>query len=248
MIKARAYLIDDEHKALEILRSKLERYCPQLDIIGASQSPEKAIDEIEQLKPDLIFLDISMPEMTGFDLLKAIPNPTFEVIFVTAYDEFAIEAIRHCAIGYIVKPADKDDLIEAVHNAVENINRKESLERNKQLIENLGVQTFQKKKIVIPTQKGLEFIPIPNIIRCEGVDGYTTIYLKGGKKMLSSNSIGHFVKMLDNSLFYQVHKSHIINLDHIISYLNEGYIQLSEKHTVPVARSKRSDFLETLRG
>lgn len=247
-MKARAYLIDDERKALAILRTKLERYCPQLEIIGESQNPKTAIKEIAQLEPDLLFLDISMPEMTGFDLLKAIPNPTFEVIFVTAYDEFAIEAIRHCAIGYIVKPADKDDLIDSVRKALENIERKDSLEKNKQLIANLGVQTFKKKKIVVPTQKGLEFIPMPSIIRFEGVDGYTNIFLEGGRSMLSSNSIGHFVKMLDHSLFYQVHKSHVINLDHIVSYLNEGYVLLSEKHQVPVSRNKRSDFLETLKG
>ncbi len=248
MVNIRAYLVDDERKALAILRSKLERYCPQVTIVGETQSPKTAIIQIQELQPDVIFLDISMPEMTGFDMLKSIPNPAFEIVFVTAYDEYAIEAIRHCAIGYIVKPADKDDLIDAVHKTIENIDRKNSLEKNKQLIANLGVQTFRKKKIVVPTQKGLEFIPIPSIIRCEGVDGYTTIYLEGGKKMLSSNSIGHFVKMLDNALFYQVHKSHVINLDHIITYLNEGSIYLSEKHTVPVARGKRADFLNVLKG
>lgn len=243
----RAYLVDDERKALAILRSKLERYCPQLTIVGESQSPKTAITEIQELKPDIIFLDISMPEMTGFDMLKSIPDPAFEIIFVTAYDEYAIEAIRHCAIGYIVKPADKDDLITAVHKAIQNVEHKDSLAKNKQLIANLGVQTFQKKKIVVPTQKGLEFIPIPSIIRCEGVDGYTKLYLEGGKSMLSSNSIGHFVKMLDNTLFYQVHKSHLINLDHIIAYLNEGYVQLTESNTVPVSRNKRSDFLNNFK-
>ena len=177
----RAYLVDDERKALAILRSKLERYCPQLTIVGESQSPKNAITEIQELQPDVIFLDISMPEMTGFDMLKSIPNPAFEIIFVTAYDEYAIEAIRHCAIGYIVKPADKDDLITAVHKAIQNVEHKDSLAKNKQLIANLGVQNFQKKKIVVPTQKGLEFIPIPSIIRCEGVDGYTKLYLEEGK-------------------------------------------------------------------
>jgi len=243
----RAYLVDDERKALAILRSKLERYCPQLTIVGESQSPKNAITEIQELQPDVIFLDISMPEMTGFDMLRSIPNPAFEIIFVTAYDEYAIEAIRHCAIGYIVKPADKDDLITAVHKAIQNVEHKDSLAKNKQLIANLGVQNFQKKKIVVPTQKGLEFIPIPSIIRCEGVDGYTKLYLEEGKTMLSSNSIGHFVKMLDKTTFYQVHKSHLINLDHIIAYLNEGYVQLTENNKVPVSRNKRSDFLNNFK-
>lgn len=247
-MKIKAFLIDDERKALAILRNKLERYCPQLEIVGESQNPKEAITQIEQLQPDLVFLDIAMPEMTGFEMLEAMIAPNFEVIFVTAFDEYAVDAIRHCAIGYIVKPADKDDLIAAVDKATANIEQKQSLEKNKQLIANLGVQSFHKKKIIVPTQKGLEFIPVPTIIRCEGVDGYTNIHLEGGQKMMSSNSIGHFAKMLDSALFYQIHKSHIINLDHINSYLNEGYVYLTEQHRVPVARNKRASFINALRG
>jgi two-component system LytT family response regulator len=247
-MKIRVVIVDDERKAIAILRSKLERYCPQLEIVGETQSPQEGIKLIAELEPDLVFLDIAMPEMNGFEMLKAIENPNFEIIFITAFDEYAIEAIRHCAIGYIVKPVDKEDLIKTIHNAIVNIESKQALEKNKQLIANLGAQTFQKKKIVIPTQKGLEFVPIPSIIRCEGIDGYTKIYLTGGVTKLSSNSIGHFVRMLDNELFYQVHKSHLINLDHIISYLNEGYVFLSEKNQAPVSRNKRIAFLNTLKG
>lgn len=244
---AQAYLIDDERKALAILRSKIERYCPQLEIIGQNQSPKVAILEIEELQPDLVFLDISMPEMDGFEMLKAIKNPTFEIIFVTAFDEYAIEAIRHCAIGYIVKPADKDELIGAVHKALVNIESKNALQKNKQLIANLGVQTFQKKKIVVPTQEGLEFIAIADIIRCEGTEGYTTIYLKNGQQHLSSQNIGHFVKMMTTPNFYQVHKSHLINLDYLDRYLNEGYAILAENHNVPVSRTRRAAFLDKIK-
>lgn len=246
-MKARAYLIDDERKAIAILRSKLERYCPQLEIIGENQNPKTAIVEIETLQPDIIFLDISMPEMDGFEMLQAIKNPNFEIIFVTAYDDYAIDAIRHCAIGYIVKPADKDDLIAAVHKAMISIGKKDALTKNKQLISNLGVHTFQNKKIVVPTQEGLEFITIASIIRCEGTDGYTTIYLQEGKKHLSSQSVGHFVKMLSGPSFYQVHKSHLINLDYLDRYLNEGYVILSENHNVPVSRNRRVAFLDKIK-
>jgi len=246
-MKIKTIIVDDERKALAILRTKLERYCPQIDIVAETQQPHEALKLIDSLQPDLVFLDIAMPKMNGFDLLKAIENPTFEIIFVTAFDKYAIEAIRHCAIGYIVKPADKDELIGAVHKALVNIESKNALKKNKQLIANLGVQTFQKKKIVVPTQEGLEFITIADIIRCEGTDGYTTIYLKGGQQHLSSQSIGHFVKMMTTPNFYQVHKSHLINLDYLDRYLNEGYVILSENHNVPVSRTRRAAFLDKIK-
>lgn len=247
MIKINAILIDDEPKALAILRNKIERLCPNINIIGTSQDPQKAIEILITLKPDLVFLDIAMPEMNGFDLLAKITNPEFEIIFATAFDNYAIDAISHCAIGYLVKPVDNEDLIKAVNKAIENIERKDSLEKNKQLIANLGVQTFQKKKIVVPTQEGLEFIRIADIIHLEGVNGYTKINLVNNNNFVSSQSIGHFMGMLTNTAFYQVHKSHIINLDHIERYLNEGYVLLSDNHKAPVSRSKRQDFLEFLK-
>ncbi|PHS64800.1 MAG: DNA-binding response regulator [Flavobacterium sp.] len=242
-----AILIDDERKALAILKNKIERKCPNVTILGETQSPIEGLSLIEKLKPQLVFLDIAMPEMSGFDLLRKIENPTFEIIFVTAFDTYAIDAINHCAIGYLVKPVDNNDLIISVNKAILNIEDKSALKKNKLLIENLGVQTFQKKKIVIPTQNGLEFVKIEEIIHCEGVDGYTKIYFEKHKPMLSSNSIGHFNKLLENHEFYLVHKSHLINLNHIEKYLNEGSLILTHNHKVPVSRNRRSDFLNTLR-
>ena len=246
-MKITALLIDDERKALAILKNKIERKCPNVTIIGETQSPVEGLTLIENLKPQLVFLDIAMPEMSGFDLLEKIENPTFEIIFVTAFDTFAIDAINHCAIGYLVKPVDNQELIASVNKAVLNIEDKTALEKNKLLIENLGVQTFQKKKIVIPTQNGLEFVTIEEIIHCEGVDGYTKIYFENRKSMLSSNSIGHFNKLLENQDFYLIHKSHLINLGHIEKYLNEGSVIMTNNYKLPVSRNRRSDFLNSLK-
>ena len=246
-MKITAILIDDERKALAILKNKIERKCPNVTIIGETQSPLEGLTLIEKLKPQLVFLDIAMPEMSGFDLLEKIENPAFEIIFVTAFDTYAIEAINNCAIGYLVKPVDNQELIVSVSKAILNIEEKTALEKNKLLIENLGVQTFQKKKIVIPTQNGLEFVKIEEIIHCEGVDGYTKIYFENRKPMLSSNSIGHFNKLLENQDFYLVHKSHLINMDHIEKYLNEGSLILTNNYKVPVSRNRRSDFLNSLK-
>jgi len=188
-----------------------------------------------------------MPEMSGFDLLEKIESPDFEIVFVTAFENYAIEAINNCAIGYLVKPVDNQDLIVAVNEAIINIEEKTVLVKNELLIEDLGVQKFSKKKIVIPTQEGLEFVKIKNIIRCEGEDGYTKIHFENKKSMLSSNSIGHFNKILENQEFYLVHKSHLINLNHIEKYLNEGYVILTQNCKVPVSRNRRSEFLSKLK-
>ncbi|TVZ56844.1 LytTR family two component transcriptional regulator [Lutibacter sp. Hel_I_33_5] len=246
-MKVNAILIDDEPKALAILKNKIERFCSNVTIIGETQNPEEAIEILEKTQPELVFLDIAMPQMSGFDLLSKIKNPTFEIIFVTAFDEYAIEAINHCAIGYLLKPVDNQNLISVVQKATNNIEEKTALEKNKILIENLGIQTFQKKKIVIPTKDGLEFIEIERIIFCEGVDGYTKIHLINKQTILSSHSIGHFNKLLVTQGFYLIHKSYFINIDHISKYLNEGYVVLSENHNLPISRSRRNDFVNSLK-
>lgn len=245
-MKITALLIDDERKAIAILKNKIERLCPNVSIVGETQNPHEGLALIATLKPQLVFLDVAMPEMSGFDLLKEIETPTFEIIFVTAFDNFAIDAIKCCAIGYLVKPVDNQDLIDTVNKATNNIKDKNSLEKNRVLIENLGVKTFQDKKVIIPTQEGLEFIEINEILRCEGTDGYTTIFFKNRKSMLSSSSIGHFSKMFENHDFYLVHKSHLINLIYIDKYLNEGYVVISGEN-IPVSRNRRSDFLNSLK-
>lgn len=247
MSKIKALLIDDEPKALAILKNKIERLCPNLTVIGETQSPKEGLILIEQLKPHLVFLDIAMPEMSGFDVLAKIDNPDFEIIFATAFDNYAIEAINHCAIGYLVKPIDNKLLIDAVNKATINIEQKTALEKNKQLIQNLGIQSFQHKKLVIPSTEGLEFVKIENIKFCEGIDGYTKIHFANQKPILSSNSIGHFKKLLDDRLFYMVHKSYVINLYYIEKYLNEGYVVLEGDHKIPVSRNRRQAFLESFK-
>ncbi|WP_338356630.1 LytTR family DNA-binding domain-containing protein [Yeosuana marina] len=243
-----AILVDDERKALAILKNKLERLCPNVTIIGETQNPIEGIELIKKLKPQLVFLDIAMPEMSGFDLLSEIDSPDFEIIFATAFDNYAIEAIKHCAIGYLVKPVDNEDLVETVNKAIQNIEDKSALKKNRLLIENLGVQTFQNKKIVIPSQEGLEFVKMSDILHFEGDNGYTKIHFVNNRKsMLSSHSIGYFNKLLANQSFYLIHKSYLINISHIKKYLNEGYIILEDNSKLPVSRNRRQDFFNKLK-
>jgi len=240
-----AILIDDEKNALESLALKVATYFPEITITNTFQNPQKAVIEINNNRPNLVFIDIEMPVLSGFDVLSKIKNPDFEIIFVTAYSEYAIDAIKHCAIGYIVKPIDNNDLKNAIKNALQNINQKTALEKNRLLLENLV--NNGNSTIVIPTQKGLSFIKITDIIRFEGIDGYTQIVLKNTSPILSSYSIGKFAKIDNLQNFYLIHKSHFINISYIKEYLNEGYLIMNNEDKIPIAKSKRNEFLEKIK-
>ncbi len=247
MKKISAVIIDDERKALLILKDKLERVCPQIDIIATTQKPVEGIRLLNELQPQLVFLDIAMPQMSGFDVLQKIENPSFEIIFVTAFDSFAVDAIKHCAIGYLVKPVDNQDLVDTVAKVADNIDRKQALLKNQTLIENLGVLNLQNKKLIVPSQDGLEFIKMVDIIYCEGVSGYTKIHIDQSESILSSKNIGYFYDILNTSPFYLIHKSYLVNINYIEKYLNEGIVVLSNKQEVPVSRNRRIAFLEFLK-
>lgn len=245
-MKLRAILVDDEEKALKILEIKIKQFFPGINIVASCNKPEEAIIIIDKEKPDLVFLDIEMPQLNGFDVLQKFNNPDFEIIFVTAYNNYAIEAIQQSAIGYIVKPIDNDELINAIERAYKNKQLKATLEKNQILIENLKNQHPTDSKIVIPSQKGFDFVKIGDIIRCEGDSGYTKIILHNKKDILSSYSIGKFVKMLTNKLFYFTHRSHIVNLKFVSGYLNEGYITMENGDTVPISRANRQGFMKRM--
>jgi len=245
MNKIKAILIDDEEKALESLQIKVSNFFNEIEIVALCTNPKEAVKTINNEKPDLVFIDIEMPVLSGFDVLAKIDNPTFEVIFVTAYNNYAIEAIQNCAIGYVVKPIDNDELKQAVINAIKNINQKTAFEKNVQLLSHLGNKS-SKSSIAIPSQKGLSFLKVENIIRFEGVDGYTKIFTENNKPILSSYNIGKFTKMLVNQHFYLCHKSHLINLKYVNAILKEGTIELSNKDCVPCAKTKRNELLKKM--
>ncbi len=245
-MELRAILVDDEAKALKSLQLKIQKLFPGIQIIAALQNPEEAVSIIEGQKPDLVFLDIEMPQLNGFDVLQRFHKPDFEIIFVTAYSEYALEAIQYCAIGYVMKPIDNEELVSAVENAKKNILLKTALQKNQTLIENLKAQQTSDSKIIIPSQKGLDFVKINEIIRCEGSDGYTKIYIRNAREILSSYSIGKFVKMLGNKNFCLIHRSHLVNLKFVSGYLNEGYISMENGDTLPISKTNRQKFIEKM--
>ncbi len=242
----RAVLVDDEFKALEVLRQKLTTYCPQVEIIGTANSSQEAYELITASHPQLVFMDVAMPHETGFDLLRRLPRLDFELIFVTGFDSYALDAIKFCAIGYILKPIDNDELINSVKNAERRINERVNQERNQQFLQNLLNPSNPQNRIGIPTESGLEFVTASEIVRCEGHQKYTKVITRDKKNILSSYNIGEFRKLLERFGFYATHKSHLINLQHIKRYDKEGTVTMSDNSFVPVSRRKKQDFMDKL--
>ena len=246
LFQATAIIVDDEELSRLLLKNKLEENCPMIKVIELCDSAVQAKDAIQRLSPDLVFLDIAMPDKTGIDLLNELPTLDFEIIFVTGFNSFAIEAIQLSAIGYILKPIQTDLLVAAVNNAVTRIREKKENQRNKIFIQNVLNPDVSKKKIGIPTEEGLDFVSFEEIIRCEGFAKYTKVILKSGKVLLSSYNIGEFRRLLENYNFYACHKSHLINLLHIKKYMKEGSILMEDDSYVPVSKRRKAEFLKVL--
>lgn len=243
-MKIKAVLVDDERKLTEVLLMKLEQFCPDVEVLGDARNVSDAYDLIMEHKPDLVFLDISMPGGTGFDLLDKFDDLFFEVIFVTSYNEYAIKAFKKSAIDYLLKPLDSSELVKAVSKAKEHLSLKNKVERYEALVANITTESSSQKTVVIPDQKTYKFVKESDIIRCEGWQKYTKIYTKNSEEILSSNSIGYFKEILSKDTFYATHRSHLINSDFIESYSIEGVLLLSDGSKVPVARNKKQDFKE----
>ncbi len=243
-MQIKSLLIDDEEKLRKSLRHKLETHFPEIEILGEASTAAEAFEKIVNLKPDLIFLDIAMPRETGFDLLKKFNEIEFEVIFVTGYDSFAIEAIQFCALGYVMKPAEISALRMSIDNAVKRINGKQNKQRFEELLTNVAKPNSQENKIGLPTSEGLDFVKVEDIVRCEGSDKYTKVHIYNDKSILCSYNIGMFKKMLEPYDFYLSHKSHLINMHHMKKYNKEGTIKMIDDAIVPVSVRKRTEFME----
>lgn len=237
-----AVLIDDEYSALNGLLKKMEQLFPEVNIMGTFQKPEEAIFFLLKEQPDLVFLDIEMPRMNGFELLSKIPQVNFQVIFVTAYSEYALEAFKKNAVDYVLKPVDNKELTASVGKALAIINDKKETQANENLVKMLSETLEKTNKLIVPTSKGMSFIPQEEVLHLEGYEGYTRIHLNDETMILSSYSLGKFEKMLGQN-FFKCHKSHIVNIPKVRSFENEGYVVLENAHRVPISRANRKVFL-----
>jgi two-component system LytT family response regulator len=243
MSKLTAILIDDEISNLKGLQQKLEKLFPEIVIDNTFQKPEDAIKALQTAQPDLVFLDIEMPRINGFELLTQLKEISFQVIFVTAYSEYAIEAFKQNAIDYVLKPIDDKDLVVAIDKVKTVLQVKSDAESNHKLVNLLSENITNNNKIIVPTTKGMSFIPQEEVLHLEGYEGYTKIHLVNEITIMSSYNLGKFQKLL-STMFFKCHKSHIINLEKVRHFENEGYLVLENKERVPISRANKKAFLE----
>lgn len=243
----RSILIDDEAGNRANLRSLLDSYCPQVEVVGEADSAISGMDLIHQTKPQLIFLDIEMPQGNGFDLLNKLDRIDFEVIFVTAFDQYALKAIKFCALDYILKPIDILDLKAAVQKAETRILEHEHSEAWQVFQENQKSQS--NPKIALPTGNQVDYVPIANIIRCRGEGNYTHFYLKSGKALMVSKTLKEFEELLKEHRFLRVHQSHLINVRFVKSYVksNGGFLRMEDQSEIPISRQRKEFVLAKLK-
>lgn len=242
MTPIKAILIDDEQSALQGLHSKLIKQYPEIEIIGAFQNPEEGLQALTTAECNLLFLDIEMPRMTGFELLTKLNKIEFQVIFVTAYSDYALKAFKQDAIDYILKPIDNDDLKVAIDKAIKRIESIEQNNHNAKLVKILTNNLNLSGKVVVPTSTGISFIPEVEVKHLEGYEGYTKIHLTNTSTITSSYNLGKFEKSLGDN-FFKCHKSHIVNLAHIRGIENEGYLVFDGNYRVPISRNNKKLFL-----
>ena len=246
-----AFLIDDEIHCTETLQEKLKLFCPTVEITGIFNDPQQALETLKLQPPDVIFLDVEMPRLNGFGLLEKLRKINFEVVFTTAYDQFALQAFKMSAFDYLLKPIEKDDLIKCVEKLKQ---RKAAVisENQMQILMQHMQQTTQtdKAKIAVPTLEGIEFFYIRDIIYLEGQSNYSRIYLKDGKNLLVCKTLKNFEETLGNYQFCRIHLSYYINLLYVKKYIRgEGGTVIMENGTeLDVSRRKKEDFLKVLLG
>jgi two-component system LytT family response regulator len=242
----KAVIIDDEKRTRELIAKMIESFGLGIQTFPIGESVESGLKAIETINPDLVFLDIQMPDGTGFELLKMIPQKNFEVIFITAHEEFAIKAIKFSALDYILKPIDPEDLRQAVLKAVNSIDHKREESQFEAL--QLNMQPSQKRRLVLKTQESVHVVDLDKIVRCEADRNYTSFYLVEGRKILVSKTLKEYETLLTSYNFFRVQQSHLINLDFVDRYDkgNGGAVIMKDGSELPLSSSKRELFFKIL--
>lgn len=240
----RAIIIDDELDCVKLLSLQLKMSCPQVEVVSECVTGDDGVKAIDKHKPDVVFLDIEMPKMNGFQLLESLSDINFNIIFVTAYDRFAIKAFRFSALDYLLKPVDTKELQKAVHKA-ERFSRTdkgqlEILKQQLQLADNIS-----NKKIALPFQNGVTFVDIDTILYCEADNNYTRFILSKGEEHIVSKTLREVQEVLEDRNFLRVHRQYLVNLDHIKKFVRgEGsYLVMTDSKSIPVAKSHKDQLM-----
>jgi len=244
----RAIIVEDEKMSRETLTRMLEKYCPQVEIVATAEGYRSGIEMIKKFRPDVVFLDIQMPDGSGFRLLEEIDEVDFEVIFTTAFDQFAIKAIKFSALDYLLKPIIPQELV----NAIEKVEQKRMEFRKTRnieiFLENMKSKEDNTQKIVLSTSDKIHIIQVDDIIRCESDNYYTQFFFTDGKRLMVSKTLKENEELLSQHNFIRPHKSHLINVKYIKSFLRQegGYIIMTDGSKIPVSRRKREKIMDIL--
>ena len=246
----RTILVDDEPRGLNTLKKLLQEYCPELKIVAECADADSAKEKIELLEPQLVFLDISLPGKSSFDLLTELENIQFEIIFVTAHHEYTLQAFRYSAVDYLVKPIDEDLLNDAVKRAIKRITSSSINLNIGALLHNIKKpQTTEEMKLCIPSLKGFQVVELKDILFCEASGSYTNFYFINNNIICSAKPIYEYEELLSDAGFVRIHKSYLVNLLHIKEYVKGegGSVILSNSAEVEVARRKKDVFLTKMK-
>ena len=243
----RIIIIDDEQKSCQTLERLLSDFCKNVEVLALCQTIDAGVEAINKYKPDLVFLDVQMKGETGFDLLTKIHPVDFEIVFATAYSEYAIKAFKFSAIDYLLKPIDIEDL----RKAVEKVEQKKNMDipgRIEQLMSNLKPASSKQHKLAIPSSDGLVFVKITDIVYCEASSNYTTFFIADGKKYIVSRTLKEYEDMLADNDFFRIHNSYLINLNAIKKYIrgDGGQVVMVNDATLDVSKRKKESFLKKI--
>jgi len=244
MPKLKAIIIDDEPDAVNFIHSIIREYCKGVEVTGTAHNVPDGLEVIRRQHPDLLLLDVEMPHGSGFDLLANFPDKTFDVIFITAFNHYAIKAIKFSAVDYILKPININEFITAIEKVTEKRATSQTPNRNYEtLLENLSSNS--PSKLAIPTSDGMEYLNTKEIIRIEADRSYSWFHLTGKRKILVSKNLKEYQDLLNDRSFFRSHNSHLINLEHVRKYIRSdgGGIEMDDGALIPISRTKRDLFL-----
>jgi two-component system LytT family response regulator len=241
----KAIIVDDEKDSREILANYLKKYCPDVIVCGFGESVATGLEAIRQHQPDIVFLDIEMPYGNGFDLLDKAGEINFETVFVTAFGNYAIQALNQSAAYYLLKPIDIDELIKAVEKIKDERRNENYLQHSRVLLDNIKSTTQQK--IMLPTMEGFEIVSINTIIHCEAVDNFTRFHFEIGQPLLICRTLKYFEEVLKDHGFIRIHRSHLINPQFVVRYSKGkgGYVTMKNDQELEISPSKKKEFLDS---
>lgn len=242
-------IIDDEHNAREFLEKLLNRYLPnEFLVLDKCESVDKAIVSIEKNEPELIFLDVEMPNKNGFELLKEMKSRSFDVIFTTAYSEYAIKAIKENALDYLLKPINYIDLLETIKRYKQRLEKNTKQDNLKIILNQIDSGDSNFNKIALPTESGYEIINPNQILYCQADSNYSSVTFINGKKIILSKTLKYIEELLPKASFHRIHKSYLVNLNHIVRFNKsvDLYVELNNGEQLPLASRKKESFLNAI--